>query len=147
MYLAPDEPLHDGASKVAPTPGEYTVTLHGNEYTTAAPTVDGDRVSLSADELAREIESDPNWHGENIRLMSCNTGRAPADGSDAYGQQLADRLGTPVEAPDQYVWVSPDGQYWVGGGTEVRDRMTGDITLRPNDQGGQFVRFMPRERD
>ena len=54
-------------------------------------------VWLSADELGTLIESDPGWQGQDVRLFSCETGATPIDGTDPYGQQLADRLGVPVE--------------------------------------------------
>ncbi|GHH44131.1 WXG100-like domain-containing protein [Lentzea cavernae] len=99
FYPGDDEMLAD-ASQVPPQPGSYTIDVHGN-----ATSVRFGTERLTADDLAALIEADPNWHGEPIRLIACNTGHE----DNGFAQQLATRLGVPVTAPSDYAGTFADG--------------------------------------
>ncbi|KOV87236.1 hypothetical protein [Nocardia sp. NRRL S-836] len=103
FYQAGDEMLAD-ADQVPPKPGSYTVDVHGNATSVRIGTE-----RLTADDLAAIIEADPNWQGQPIRLLSCNTGHD----DNGFAQQLADRLGVPVTAPSDYAGTFADGRPFV----------------------------------
>lgn len=84
------------ALKVPAEPGYFDVIGNGT------PT---DVSGLSPSELADQIESNPGWGGQNVRLLSCSTG-CP---SGTYAQDLANDLGVTVQAPTTDVWVSSRG--------------------------------------
>lgn len=99
-YYAPgDENLED-ADKVRPEPGWYTVDMHGTPYSVV---IGAD--TLTAEDLAALMVADPNWHGEPIRLLACETGRY----ADGFADQLSDVLGVKVKAPPEYAGVGPGG--------------------------------------
>lgn len=103
FYQRGDEMLAD-ASQVPPEPGSYTIDMHGNATSVRIGTE-----RLTADDLAALIEADPNWHGEPIRLISCNAGHE----DNGFAQQLATRLGVPVTAPSDYAGTFADGAPFV----------------------------------
>ena len=84
--------------------GRYTLDLHGGPDFVR---IGADR--LTADDLAALVEADPNWHGEPIRLLACETGQK----ADGFAQRLADRLGVTVHAPTEMVGIDPDGNVYV----------------------------------
>lgn len=83
---------------------------------------------------ARVIESDPQFVGQDIRLLSCHTGACPT----GFAQNLANKLGVDVVAADNYVWAYPNGDIAVMGGREVGRRL-----VPVPSQPGQWVRFTP----
>ena len=67
-------------------------------------------VRISPAKLAKMIRDHPNYkEGMTVRLMACRVGASPGHGKEAYAQQLADILGTEVEAPKDRVWYYSDG--------------------------------------
>ena len=62
------------------------------------------------DKFADILKDDPNYHGGDIRLISCEAGAE--DGFAA--QNLANYLGVNVLAPSDVVIVYPDGTMKVG---------------------------------
>lgn len=63
-----------------------------------------------------------------MRLLACSTGRIDSDGN-CVAQELADRLGVTVSAPNDTLFVNADGSMSVGA--------FGD---------GGFVEFSPRRK-
>jgi hypothetical protein len=102
FYAAGQMPAN--AHKVPAEPGQYTIDIHGGPDFVRIGT---DR--LTADDLAALIEADPNWNGEPIRLLACETGLLP----NGFAQQLADRLGVWVYAPSEMVGIGSDGKPYV----------------------------------
>jgi len=64
---------------------------------------------------ARVIQNSPQFTGQNIRLLSCNTGACPT----GFAQNLSNKLGVNVMAPDNYIWAFPDGSISVMGGRTI----------------------------
>ncbi len=85
--------------------GQTYVKGHGNELGVLNDR-GGERVPLTAQELANILRNEGWQSGEPVTLVSCNTG----DGS--FPQQLADALGVPVTAPDGYVTARASGSFW-----------------------------------
>jgi hypothetical protein len=86
----------------------------------------GDGGTLIARELAEMIKRSPQFDaGKSIRLLSCHTGRS----GSGFAQDLANKLGVPVSAPSDRLWVHSTGSMTIG------------PTLRENT--GKWVRFVP----
>ena len=82
--------------------------------------------NMTAHEVAQIIKHHEKYNGQNVRLLSCNTGST----DDGFAQQLANALGVEVEAPTDLLIVYPDGIFKVG--------VTGEGTMR---------RFKPGKED
>ena len=88
-----------GIAQSFPPKGTVTVGGHGNPSTM----VDADGRRISPTDLAKMIRDHSDYSpGVPVQLLSCNTGK----GNDPYAQKVADELGGPVIAPDDYVWYS-----------------------------------------
>ena len=51
------------------------------------------------------------YNGQTIRLWSCNTGAL----DNGFAQNLANKLNVEVYAPTNYLWSTPNGNYFVAG--------------------------------
>jgi hypothetical protein len=110
------------AAKAAPIDGVLDVAVHGSTHSVA---VGANEVSHRV--LADIIERNAEFTGQSIRLLSCQTGRA----ADGVAQNLANRLGVTVHAPNDTVWAFSNGALSVG--------------PTPMANTGSFVSFSPRK--
>ncbi|WP_237716792.1 hypothetical protein, partial [Xanthomonas phaseoli] len=85
--------------------GFFDVIAHGNKNEVEVFTPNG---PVAADQrvLAKLIKSDPNYGGQPIRLLSCETGSCDL----GFAQNLANKMGVPVKAPTDLVWAYGDGK-------------------------------------
>ncbi|PWV55760.1 hypothetical protein C7475_101267 [Chitinophaga sp. S165] len=60
--------------------------------------------------LANLIRNSPQFAGQPIRLLSCNTGRL----ADGFAKNLSNALGVGVRAPEDIIWAFPDGKLSIG---------------------------------
>ena len=70
--------------------------------------------------------------GQPIRMLSCDTGK----GAGSFAQNLANKMGVPVEAPTELVWAYPNGQKFVAAGKYVpgaNGQMKGGVHLKAPD--------------
>ena len=80
--------------------------------------------------MANIIKSRTDYtNGLPIRLISCNTGSVNSRG-DCFAQKLSDILHVKVSAPNQLVWVYPNGDLVIG--TSARK------------MNGKMIDFFPR---
>lgn len=84
----------------------------------------GQWIELGHRDLANFLKSQ-GWNGEAIRLISCSTGACPT----GVAQNLANKLGVEVIAPNDKVWVWTNGAIHIG-----PDEFTST---------GQWVKFTP----
>lgn len=84
--------------------GMLDVVGHGNSNAMQIDFPGGPRTVTPA-EMAAMIRAQPQFNGQPIRLISCETGCDQT----GFARQLADELGVPVYAPDQLAWAYPDG--------------------------------------
>jgi hypothetical protein len=101
--------LADNVPNVASQPeygGYLDVVMHGDAHGTQSY-VEGRHTDFSLDQTCKLVEQSAAWGGRPIRLMSCSTGAAE------YAQQMANRLGAPVYAPDGTLRVNADGTKYV----------------------------------
>lgn len=53
------------------------------------------------------IQQSPDYiKGQPIRLLSCSTGKCDT----GFAQNLANKLGVPVQAPSDLIWAFPSGK-------------------------------------
>jgi hypothetical protein len=129
-FFAAGDPLLDTAHLVEAEDGTYTIDMHGMP--------DGVRIGrdkLTVEHLAALLEADPNWKGQPIRLLACETG----SGTNSFAQRLADRLGVPVIAPTGYVGCTEYGTMFV---TPRQVDVNGMPALSPST--GKMRTFRPR---
>jgi hypothetical protein len=106
------------ASRATQPAGVLDVAIHG------APThfwMGGGNISHRV--LANLISRNPQFTGQPIRLLSCETGLGVA-------QNLANKLGVPVTAPTKLIWAYPNGRLTIG------------TTAISNN--GKFITFFPK---
>ena len=93
------------AAKATPVQGALDVAVHGSEFA-----VEIGENTVSHRVLARLIQESPEFAGQEIRLLSCNTGACPT----GFAQNLANKLGVPVSAPNDIIWAFPNGRLTIG---------------------------------
>jgi hypothetical protein len=134
FFLAPGDEFRGVAGSMPPTKnGTYLAMVHGNPSAFGV----GDQ-TLGVEELAKLIESDPNYQAQPIVLFSCSTGH----GDSPIAQHLADRLGVAVTAPTESAWLPPDES---GRVIVTPENSSGGQVLDASGQGlGWWRRFEPR---
>ena len=110
-YLNSSDQLYYNASKIKPIPDYEDITIHGDRYGFEIRGKDGKMVAeYTPREFAEILRQDLNYHGGNIRLISCEAGTEDMGAA----QMLANQLGINVMAPTDIVWVMPDGEMIIG---------------------------------
>jgi RHS repeat-associated protein len=100
--FTPGTYIYNNAQNIKPNGTAYIVTGHGTSANVFGP----DSKTISPDQLAEKIKSDPKYKpGTPVTLLTCNSG----NGSNPYGQQLAAALKAPVNACPTYVWFYQSG--------------------------------------
>ena len=125
MCFPEGDPLIENSKNVKPKDGFFDVAMHGSPTAVA---FGGKEANMSPRLLAEVIRHNPNYHGENIRLLSCSTG-LQVDGAYCFAEELANALGVTVEAPNVEVYTYPNGTIKVG--------QLGE---------GQMIEYKPNER-
>ena len=80
---------------------------------------------------ARLIQNSDGYNGQAIRLLSCNAGAL----DNGFAQNLANKLNVEVYAPTDYLWSTPNGNYFVAGMGNSKVPDMSDI--------GSFKLFLP----
>jgi hypothetical protein len=110
--------------------GYYDIIAHGSSDGIQI-THNGEKIIVDSRTAARLIQNVEGYNGQSIRLLSCNTGALDS----GFAQNLANKLNINVYAPNNYLWSTPDGNYFVAGMT--KDGLP-DLT-----NIGDFVLFTP----
>lgn len=118
--------LNQFIKKVKSKDGYYDVGMHG---TPTAMCFGTDAPNTSPRLLANVIRHRKDYNGENIRLLSCSTGKI-VDGNYCFAEELSNALGVCVEAPNDELLIGSNGLLKVG-------RTSGGqmITYKPNERG------------
>jgi hypothetical protein len=91
----------DCISSVRPSPDRYVIAVHGSPQHVGIFHASGGSTSFTPDQLKAIVTSAGNYkNGTGIALNSCNTGRY----ENGFAQQLSRAYGTPVAAPNDFVW-------------------------------------------
>jgi len=106
--------------------GYYDVVAHGTPNKiqvvgTNSKALVGSRI------MARIIQSQPDYQGQPIRLLSCSTGALP----QGVAQGLANELGVEVLAPSDVLWAHEGGRLTIGRTSNVNT--------------GSFIKFEPNK--
>lgn len=118
--------LNQFIKKVKSKDGYYDVGMHG---TLTAMCFGTDAPNTSPRLLANVIRHRKDYNGENIRLLSCSTGKI-VDGNYCFAEELSNALGVCVEAPSDVLYIRSNGTFSVG--EEETGKM---ITYKPNQRG------------
>ena len=110
MCFPEGDPLIENSQKVIPKDGFFDIAMHGSPTAVGFGTREA---NMSPRLLASVIRHSEDYHGENIRLLSCYTGLR-IDDAYCFAEELANALGVIVEAPDMKVYTTPSGEIRVG---------------------------------
>lgn len=113
-----------GFSNLPVLSNEYALVCHGSPKTIELYGQVGSAVDLYKVLKGRIDYS----YGQAIRLFSCSTGAVSGNG-DCIAQELANKLGVAVYAPDKTLYVYPNGHVEIGS------------KIGKND--GKWVKFIP----
>jgi filamentous hemagglutinin len=101
-------------------PGYLDVVAHGDPN---GIVING--TLTTAKDAAQLIAANPQFAGQNIRLLSCSTGASPT----GFAQQLANELNVTVRAPTDTLWAYGNGSLTIG--------------PTPVANSGSWVNFIP----
>jgi len=93
----------------------------------------GEDIKINSRTLAKLIKNNPQYKGKGIRLLSCNTGSSP----NGFAQNLANKLGVPVSAPNKLLWSDENGKHKVAGRSSMNPNRPSAIDV------GEFITFYP----
>ncbi len=85
--------------------------------------------------IANIIKHSKGYHGQDIRLLSCNVGMKP----DGFAQNLANKLNVNVYASDTIYWAYPSGAHFSANKSIKGDEP--DFSSRHN-----LIKFTPNKR-
>jgi RHS repeat-associated protein len=104
LFNGSDGHFQASARRLHSPVGSYTVAGHGNPEFMLNSTGQ----VVYPEQLAGIIKADPVFKDKGyVMLQSCNTGGPKSGGN--FAQNLANALGKPVVAPNNYVFYRPDG--------------------------------------
>lgn len=143
-YMEKNDRFYLGVSKrkdVDPN-GFYDVIAHGSTKKIQVQTANGP-VLVNHRVAARLIKQAPGYtKGQPIRMLSCDTGK----GAGSFAQNLANKMGVPVEAPSELLWTYPTGKKFVAAGKYVPGA-NGRMNLVPDmSKPGTFNVFQPYKK-
>lgn len=118
--------------------GSFDVIAHGSAQNIEVMTAKGP-VTVDQRVAGRLIESSPGYTtGQPVRLLSCDTGACDA----GFAQNLANKMGVPVQAPTEIVWAYPNGKMVVA--PRMSTDPTSPLFKEPDlTRPGTFKTFTP----
>lgn len=105
-----DDVLYERIKKVEPDGSKFDVAMHGSA---SAVAFGGTEANMSPRLLASIIRHSEGYHGQEIRLISCNTGNT-SNGDYCFAEELANALGVTVFAPNDLIFITKSGKILVG---------------------------------
>ena len=120
-----DDQLAVNIKAVKPLKTFFDVAMHGSPTAVGYGTLE---TNMSPRLLASVIRHMGGWNGQNIRLLSCSTGKQTGD-EYCFAEELANALGVTVKAPSDTLYISKHGVIYIG---ELRD--------------GKFIDYHPNQR-
>ena len=116
-YVNHTDRLFENLKHVKPVEGYEDFGVHGDPENSVVTyqTNNGVNTQYSGREFAGVIKSDPSYHGENVRLLSCGAGSE----SSGFAQELANALKRYVMAPTETLWVGENGQIFISNYREL----------------------------
>lgn len=103
--------LYEYSKKVKPIDGYEDTAIHGDCLGFSINDLNGNEIeSYTPKKFAKIPKEDPNCHGGNFRLLSCEAGSKEAEAA----QQLADALNADVLAPTDVLFIGFNGKMTIG---------------------------------
>lgn len=103
--------LYEYSKKVKPIDGCEDTAIHGDCLGFSINDLNGNEIeSYTPKKFAKIPKEDPNYHGGNFRLLSCETGSKEAEAA----QQLADALNVDVLTPTDVLFIDFNGKMTIG---------------------------------
>lgn len=102
--------LNEFIKNLKPKKGYYDVGLHGTPTSVCFGT---NTPNVSPRLLVQIIRHRNDYHGEDIRLLSCSTGKK-IDNEYCFAEELANALGVNVEAPNDLLYLNSKGISKIG---------------------------------
>ena len=97
--------------------GVLDVVAHGSPNSVQI-SHNGKDIEINSRILAKMIKKNPQFKGKGVRLLSCNTGSSPR----GFAQNLANKLGVPVSAPNKLFWSDSKGRHMVAARSKTNRR-------------------------
>ncbi len=111
--------------------GKFDVIAHGGSTYIQIENA-GKIHILTARDAAKLIRKAPGYkNSKSVRLLSCNTGSI----ENGFAQNLANALGKPVYAPNNFIWATPSGKHFIAG--RLKNGRP-DYSIK-----GEFIKFVP----
>ena len=107
--LGADDATIKAAKWLKPENGYYDVVVHGAPNTVAVR-VGNEWQLVDHRALATYISKQADYARDSIRLASCQTGACDA----GFAQNLSNKIGVPVIAPTDTLFVFPNGKTVIG---------------------------------
>ena len=85
-------------------------------------------MNMNSRDLARYIKSRADYHGENVRLIACSTGKIE-NNETCFAENLANALNVTVKAPNELLFMNNQGKIKIG-----------------VDGKGEFIEYTPNQR-
>ncbi len=124
VFTEKGDPYGVYGNKVKDESGFYSVVMHGTKegFGTKDPDTNKMVKTYTPEELCDIIKKQKDYKGGAIKLFSCETG---AEGAIA-AQNVSNIMGVQVKAPNGFVWIKPDGNYFVTRSKNVEDVLPPD---------------------
>ncbi len=137
-FTGKGDALGAAAKSVTPEPGYFDVVVHGDAGSFYV-LHNGTWVPVKPNSVRQHVARHPGYHGQPIRLISCEAGAA----GDGIAKAMANGLGVNVKAPVETVWINTEnGQLIVGtdpakpnasGWRDFKPYKAGDAVANPTD--------------
>lgn len=114
--------------------GKFDLISHGKDDAIELAQ-NGKGLLVNSRTVAKLLKTIPGYKkGQSIRLLSCNTGSL----SQGFAQNLANKLGVTVWAPNKYLWAYPSGKHFVAGMKIINGKGYPNMS-----DMGRFIKFIP----
>ncbi len=111
--------------------GKFDIIAHGTA-TEMEIEHNGEKMMINARTAARMIRKMPGYkEGRPIRILACNAGAR----GKGFAQNLANKLGVTVYAPNNYLWANSNGNHFIA----AKNSKGGP----DKSKMGKFVKFTP----
>lgn len=118
--------------------GMFDVIAHGSSTNIEIMTNKG-AITVDQRAASRLIQGSPGYQfGQPIRLLSCSTGSCNA----GFAQNLANKMGVPVQAPTDLVWAYGDGNMVVAPRASLNPKSP-YFNVPDFSKQGTFENFIP----
>ena len=110
--------------------GKFDLIAHGTSNSIEIEH-NGKKILVNSRTVAKLLKQNKDYKGQDIRLLSCNTGYL----NHGFAQNLANKLNVTVWAPSDYLWVYSNGVHVIAAKTKSGQPDQSKI--------GKFIKFVP----